>query len=68
MILRKNREIPLYVLNPEVREILLKMCSGKSVDDYVFGNRKQGSPSLTSSVLSLQHVEWPGSRVSGGTT
>jgi integrase len=41
---RKNREIPLDVLNPEVREILLNMCSGKSADDYVFGNPETGKP------------------------
>ena len=41
---RKNREIPMDVLNPEVRDILLKMCSGKSVDDYVFGNPDTGKP------------------------
>jgi NAD(P)-dependent dehydrogenase (short-subunit alcohol dehydrogenase family) len=27
-----------------IREILLKMCSGKSVDDYVFGNPETGKP------------------------
>ena len=41
---RKNREIPMDVLNPEVREILLNMCSGKGVDDYVFGNPETGKP------------------------
>ena len=35
---RKNREIPMDVLDPEVREILLNVCSGKKPDDYVFGN------------------------------
>ena len=35
---------PWNVLNPEIREILLKMCSGKSVDDYVFGNPETGKP------------------------
>jgi integrase len=38
---RKNREIPMDVLNPEVREILLKMCRGKNVDDYVLETRTQ---------------------------
>jgi integrase len=32
---RKNREIPMDVLNPEVREILLKLCAGKRPDDHV---------------------------------
>ena len=41
---RKNREIPLDVLNPEVREILLKVCSRKKPDDYVFGNPETGNP------------------------
>lgn len=35
---RKNREIPMDVLNPEVRNILLKLCRGKRPDDYVFTN------------------------------
>src|SRR5260370_3797623 len=35
---RKNREIPLDVLNPEVREILLRLCAGKRPDDHVFTN------------------------------
>ena len=26
---RKNREIPMDVLNPEVRKILLRLCAGK---------------------------------------
>ena len=32
------------ILNPEVREILIKMCRGKSVNDYVFGNPDTGKP------------------------
>lgn len=35
---RKNREIPMDVLNPEVRKILLKLCRGKGPDDFVFTN------------------------------
>jgi len=34
---RKNREVPM---NPEVREIMLRLCRSKSGDDYVFVNRK----------------------------
>jgi integrase len=41
---RKNREIPMDVLDPEVREILLNVCSGKKPDDYVFGNPETGKP------------------------
>src|SRR6266498_2375170 len=41
---RKNREIPMDVLNPEVREILLKLCSGRRPDDYVFGNPETSKP------------------------
>jgi hypothetical protein len=41
---RKNREIPMDVLNPEVREILLKLCHGKKPDDYVFGNPETDKP------------------------
>ena len=32
------------VLNPEVREILQKLCSGRRPDDYVFGNPETGKP------------------------
>ena len=41
---RKNREIPMDVLNPEVREILLELCGGKRVDDYVFANPDTDKP------------------------
>jgi integrase len=41
---RKNREIPMDVLNPEVRNILLKLCDGKKPDDYVFENLETGKP------------------------
>lgn len=41
---RKNREIPMDVLNPQVREILLKLCGGKRPDDYAFGNPDTGEP------------------------
>jgi integrase len=41
---RKNREIPMDVLNPEVRDILLTLCNGRKPDDYVFGNPKTGRP------------------------
>jgi len=41
---RKNREIPMDVLNPEVRNILLNLCDGKKPDDYVFENPKTGKP------------------------
>jgi len=61
---RKNREIPMDVLNPEVREILLEMCGGKKPDDYVFGNPEAGKPFTTSSVPSIQPVEWRGSMAS----
>src|SRR5882724_2963539 len=36
---RRNREIPMGVLNVEVREVLLKLCAGKRPDDHVFINR-----------------------------
>jgi integrase len=32
------------VLNLEVREILLNLCSGKKSDDYVFGNPDTSKP------------------------
>src|SRR5260370_39642908 len=35
---RKNREIPMDVLKPEVRDILLRLCAGKRPDDHVFTN------------------------------
>ena len=41
---RKNREIPLDVLNPEVREILKKACHGKDAEDYVFRNPDTDKP------------------------
>ena len=41
---RKNREIPLDVLNPEVREILKKACHGKDAEDYVFTNPDTDKP------------------------
>lgn len=41
---RKNREISVDVLNPEVREILLKLCNGRTPDDYVFGNAETMKP------------------------
>src|SRR5882762_2499266 len=34
----KNREIPMDVLNPDIRNILIKLCRGKGPDDYVFTN------------------------------
>ena len=34
----------LLLSKSEVRETLLKMCSGKSVDDYVFGNPDTAKP------------------------
>ena len=36
---RKNREVPM---NSEVREIMLRLCRSKSVEDYVFINPKTG--------------------------
>jgi hypothetical protein len=45
---RKNREIPLDVLNPEVREILKKACHGKDAEDYVFTIQTRISRSMTS--------------------
>lgn len=36
---RKNREVPM---NSEVREIMLRLCRSKSVEDYVFVNPKTG--------------------------
>jgi integrase len=41
---RKNREIPLDVLNPEVREILKRACHGKDAEDYVFTNPDTDKP------------------------
>jgi hypothetical protein len=35
---RKNREIPLDVLDSAVREILKTVCHGKDPEDYVFTN------------------------------
>ncbi len=34
----------MEVLNPEVREILLRLCDRKKSDDYVFGNPETGKP------------------------
>src|SRR5216683_263651 len=39
---RKNREIPMDVLNTEVRDILVGLCRGKKPDDYVFANPGTG--------------------------
>jgi integrase len=41
---RKNREISLDVLNPEVREILKKACHGNDAEDYVFTNPDTDKP------------------------
>ena len=41
---RKNRDIPMDVLDPAVRGILLKLCAGKKADDYVFINPETGKP------------------------
>ena len=41
---RKNREVPLDVLNLEVREILKKACHGKDAEDYVFTNPDTDKP------------------------
>ena len=41
---RKNREIPIDVLNPEVREILKRACHGKDPEDYVFTNPDTDKP------------------------
>jgi integrase len=43
---RKNRDIPMDVLDPEVRGILLRLCAGKKPDDYVFVNPETGKPFL----------------------
>ena len=40
---RKNCEIPMDVLNPDVRDVLLTLCNGRKSDDY-FGNPKAGKP------------------------
>jgi hypothetical protein len=40
----RNREIPLDVLNPEVREILKRACHGKDAEDYVFTNPDTDEP------------------------
>jgi integrase len=55
---RKNREIPLDVLNPEVREILNKACHGKDAEDYgytaveIVSISAVSPPSLCTPVLS----------------
>jgi integrase len=36
---RKNREVPM---NSEVREIMLRLCRSKSVEDHVFVSPKTG--------------------------
>jgi len=41
---RKNREIPMDILSPAVREVLLKLCVGKKPDDYVYANPETGKP------------------------
>jgi integrase len=41
---RKNREIPMDVLNLEVREILKRACHGKDPEDYVFTNPDTDKP------------------------
>src|SRR5258708_32906247 len=39
---RKNREIPMDVLNPGVRDILVGLCRVKRPDDYVFATPGTG--------------------------
>ncbi len=38
---KRNREIPM---NDQVRDVLLRVCRGKGMSDYVFPNPKTGKP------------------------
>lgn len=41
---RKNREVPLDLFGPELRETFLNLCKGKKPDDYLFANPKTKKP------------------------
>ncbi len=65
---RKNREIPMDVLNPEVRDILLTLSNGRKPDEYVLETRRRVNLSQTLSDPFIRHVEWRELKDSGGTT
>src|SRR5262245_19158901 len=64
---RKNREIPLDVVNPEVREILKKACHGKDAEDYVFTNPDPDKPFYDIKRSFTQLAALPELKTFGGT-
>jgi hypothetical protein len=64
----KNREIPMDVLSPEVRDILLTLCNGRKPMIMCLEIQRQVDPSQTSSGPFTQRVEWRGSKDAGGMT
>ena len=45
---KRNREIPMDVLDDRVKPILSKLCENKKADEFVFVNPKPRSPIRTS--------------------
>ncbi|HYW70027.1 MAG TPA: site-specific integrase, partial [Pyrinomonadaceae bacterium] len=41
---KRNREIPMEVLDDRVRPILMRLCARKKADEYLFVNPKTGKP------------------------
>ncbi len=64
---RKNREIPIDVLDPRVRAILLKLCRGKKPDDYVFTNPDTKTAFTDVKRSFTPPVGWRRFKTSGGT-
>jgi len=41
---KRNREIPMNVLDERIRPILMRLCANKKADEYLFLNPKTGKP------------------------
>jgi integrase len=64
---KKNREIPMDVLDQRVKAVLLTLCEKKKADEFVFVNPKTRLLIPISSGRSQPRVERPKSGISSGT-
>jgi integrase len=54
---KRNREIPMDILDDRVRPILMRLCANKKADEYLLVNPKTGNPIPTSKNHSLRHAD-----------
>ena len=53
---KRNREIPMDVLDDRVKAILLNLCQNKKADEYVFVNPNTKKPYTDVKRHSVQHA------------